>query len=175
MYRFFRRPDWSPCGTFFIVPSAQYVSRDGPKNKEGKQVPIPCAAVFTRGNMNQPCLYLPVHKKACVLVRFCPILFKRSTEKTIFNLNYEVVWAMATRNMVFVYSSRSTRPLYVLTNLHYATISDLAWDAERSLAVSSMDGYISFALFEEGELGERLPKEGKALHISSMLIRFRIP
>lgn len=134
-----------------------------------KQVkkPIPCAAVFTRGRMNKPSLYLPVHKKACILVRFCPILFKRSSEKSMFNLNYEVVWAMATRNMVYIYSSRSTRPLFVLTNLHYATISDLSWDADRTVAVSSMDGYISFGLFDEGELGERLPTEGKYSHMYS--------
>jgi chromatin assembly factor 1 subunit B len=115
--------------------------------------PIPCAAVFTRGRMNKPSLYLPVHKKACILVRFCPILFKRSSDKSIFNIPHEVVWAMATRNMVYVYSSRSTRPLHVLTNLHYATISDLSWDEDRCIAVSSMDGYISFGLFEAGELG----------------------
>ena len=72
---------------------------------------------------------------------------------------HEVVWATATRNMVYIYSSFSTRPLFILTNLHYATISDLTWDRDRTLAISSMDGYISFALFEEGELGEPLPDD----------------
>jgi chromatin assembly factor 1 subunit B len=134
------------------MPSAQYLSKSLKK-------PIPCAAVFTRGRMNKPTLYLPVHKKACILVRFCPILFKKTSEKSLFNMPHEVVWATATRNMVYIYSSFSTRPLFILTNLHYATISDLTWDRDRTLAISSMDGYISFALFEEGELGEPLPDD----------------
>lgn len=72
-----------------------------------------------------------------------------------------MVWAVASGNKVYIFKTSSMRPLFVGSNMHYATLTDLSWKQDKCLSISSMDGYISFALFSSGELGERLPIEGK--------------
>ena len=37
------------------------------------------------------------------------------------------VFAVTTTEEVFIYSTRSTTPLYYVTNIHYAQICDFAW------------------------------------------------
>lgn len=44
-----------------------------------------------------------------------------------FSLPYRMVYAVATQDAVFVYDTQQTTPLCVVSNLHYATFSDLAW------------------------------------------------
>lgn len=152
---FFRRPDWSPDGSFFLVPGAQY------QNPVTKEMMF-CAMGFTRGRMNQPSICLPVHKKAAILVRFCPLLFSREPgDKCIFDIPYHMVWALATLNKIQVYSTRSTKPMFIASNLHYASLSDLSWSGSEVLAISSMDGYISFAIFEPSTFGSLLPLSGE--------------
>jgi hypothetical protein len=38
-------------------------------------------------------------------------------------------------------------------NYHYSALTDLAWKNDEVLAISSSDGYISFMIFDKGELG----------------------
>lgn len=44
-----------------------------------------------------------------------------------FSLPYRMVYAVATQDAVFVYDTQQTTPLCVVSNLHYATFSDLTW------------------------------------------------
>lgn len=45
-------------------------------------------------------------------------------------------------------------------NYHYATITSLSWKSANILAMSSSDGFCSFMIFNEGELGEIYTPEG---------------
>ena len=105
---------------------------------------------------------MPVDKKPAILVRFCPMLFKSSEgDFNLFDLPYHMVWAVATIDKIHIFSTKSPRPLFMASNMHFSTLTDMTWFRSHLLAISSMDGYISFAVFEDGELGEPLPNECK--------------
>lgn len=44
-----------------------------------------------------------------------------------FGLPYRIVYAVATQDAVYVYDTQQTKPLCVVSNLHYATFTDLSW------------------------------------------------
>jgi chromatin assembly factor 1 subunit B len=64
-----------------------------------------------------------------------------------------MIFAIGTNDSVFIYGTDSIQPRYALTNIHYQSITDLAWNGDKMLAISSSDGYISFVSFEKNELG----------------------
>lgn len=73
---------------------------------------------------------------------------------TAFSLPYRMVYAVATQDAVFVYDTQQTIPLCVVSNLHYATFTDLAWSNDGlTLLMSSSDGFCSTLTFSHGELG----------------------
>lgn len=44
-----------------------------------------------------------------------------------FALPYRIVYAVATQDAVYVYDTQQQTPLCVVSNLHFATFTDLAW------------------------------------------------
>lgn len=71
-----------------------------------------------------------------------------------FSLPYRMVYAVATQDAVLVYDTQQTIPLCVVSNLHYATFTDLAWSNDGlTLIMSSSDGFCSTLTFAPGELG----------------------
>ena len=96
------------------------------------------------------------NNKPTICVKFCNKLFKRRENETFswFNLPYKIIFAAATIDSVLIYSTTSEIPIYIVGNLHYAILTDLAWKNDKILAASSSDGYCSFITFDEGELGE---------------------
>ena len=152
-HRFFRRPDWSPDGSFFLVPASQYQMKPS-------DPPVNCVLGFTRGNVSTPSFCLPMKSKPAILVKFCQKLFKRSTGDTsMFSLPYHIMWTVGTAEKVLIYSSRSVVPLYVVSNIHYGCLTDFSWFGGNTLSISSMDGYISFGFFPQKSTGEELEEE----------------
>lgn len=45
----------------------------------------------------------------------------------VFDLPYRIVYAVATQDAVHVYDTQQKQPLCVVSNLHYATFTDLTW------------------------------------------------
>jgi chromatin assembly factor 1 subunit B len=45
----------------------------------------------------------------------------------VFDLPYRIVYAVATQDSVHVYDTQQSKPLCVVSNLHYATFTDLTW------------------------------------------------
>lgn len=70
-----------------------------------------------------------------------------------------MVFAVATFNSVLIYNTISTQPIFLVSNIHFAALSDLSWNSDQALAISSLDGYITFCIFEKGELGTKQPDE----------------
>ncbi|KAK6430912.1 Chromatin assembly factor 1 subunit [Oleoguttula sp. CCFEE 5521] len=71
-----------------------------------------------------------------------------------FGLPYRVVYAVATQDAVHVYDTQQTKPLCVVSNLHYATFTDLTWSSDGlTLLITSSDGFCSALTFAPGELG----------------------
>lgn len=149
---FFRRPSFSPDGSLLLVPAGRL--------EVGDQI-INTTYVFTRGSPNKPVLYLPSPQKATVAVRCCPILFElRQAEgdgksaKSIFKLPYRMVFSVATIDSILLYDTQQAAPFGYITNIHYATLTDLTWSSDGSMLVaSSSDGYCTIVHFKEGELG----------------------
>ncbi|KAK9370479.1 hypothetical protein V1509DRAFT_560474 [Lipomyces kononenkoae] len=72
-----------------------------------------------------------------------------------FVLPYRVIYGIATQDSVFIYDTQQTSPLCVVSNLHYATFTDLTWSVDgRVLFMTSTDGFCSVVVFEKGELGQ---------------------
>lgn len=65
-----------------------------------------------------------------------------------------MVFAIATTGSVILYDTLTMEPIYGMGNYHYATITALTWRGPNILAMSSSDGFCSFMIFENGELGE---------------------
>ncbi|KAL4869256.1 hypothetical protein BDV12DRAFT_168170 [Aspergillus spectabilis] len=73
----------------------------------------------------------------------------------VFALPYRVVYAVATQDAVLVYDTQQQAPLCVVSNLHFATFTDLTWsDDGLTLMMSSSDGFCSTISFAPGELGQ---------------------
>jgi chromatin assembly factor 1 subunit B len=173
---FFRRPAWSPDGSFLLLPCGQHT--DTPQGR-----PAPATLVLARSDLSTPCAFLPGPTKPVVAVRCCPVLFElrppAETEESAaavpaagappeetfaggswLPLGYRVVWAVATLDAILVYDSQNSAPLILATSLHYAALTDVAWlPSGRGLITSSSDGYCTILMLEEGQLGTPLPSE----------------
>lgn len=72
-----------------------------------------------------------------------------------FALPYRIVYAVATQDAVLVYDTQQQTPLVVVSNLHYATFTDVTWSNDGlTLLMSSSDGFCSNLSFAPGELGQ---------------------
>ncbi|KAF4462812.1 chromatin assembly factor 1 subunit B [Fusarium albosuccineum] len=75
--------------------------------------------------------------------------------KPAFSLPYRMVYAVATQDSVLLYDTQQKTPICIVSNLHCATFTDLAWSSDGlTLMISSSDGFCSTLSFAAGELGE---------------------
>lgn len=147
---FFRRPDWSPDGMFFVLPAAQYQMK-----KEEK--PFSAVLLYRRNDMSSPCLVYSTNNKPAICVKFCPKLYKlEGPQPKIFDLNYRMFFAIATVDSVLVFHTDSLQPAFIVGNIHFACLTDLAWCSNKCLGISSSDGFCSFVFFDKNDLGEDL-------------------
>ncbi|WCJ31592.1 Chromatin assembly factor 1 subunit FAS2 [Euphorbia peplus] len=146
---FFRRLDWSPDGSFLLVPAGCY--KTSPASDT-----VNTAYVFSRKDFSRPALLVPGANKPVVVVRFCPLAYslRESHSAGFFKLPYRLIFAVATLNSLYIYDTESASPIAILAGLHYASITDIAWSpCAKYLAVSSQDGYCTLVAFELDELG----------------------
>lgn len=162
---FFRRLEWSPDGSFLVVPAGIHkFSADSSASNT--------AYIFSRKDFSRPALQLPGASKPVVAVRFCPVIFTFHATRpdAPFKLPYRVVFAIATLNSLYIYDTESSSPIAIMAGLHYASITDIAWSSDaKFLAVSSQDGYCTVVEFEDGDLGSPAPISEIPSHIASYL------
>eukprot|EP00963_Diacronema_lutheri_P008937 scaffold776_cov347-Pavlova_lutheri.AAC.135 len=153
---FFRRLAWSPEGSFLAVPTG--IIRAPNTNAQSSTV-----FIYGRGQWKRPVVHLPGIGKPVTGVKFCPVLFKLQEDQPPspnFDLPYRIVFAAATLDTILLYDTQQSSPLAMLSAMHYAPITDLAWSPDgRCLAFSSHDGYCSIVTFKSGELGEAMSPE----------------
>ena len=169
---FFRRLDWTPDGSFLVVPSGLW-----PRVSPSASSELSFSTfLFARHKYDHPVVVFSGHGKASVAVRACPKLFSlpRSAETENFekencsissklndergslksNLPYRTIFAVLTIDSVLIYDTIQVKPLAIVKGLHYASLTDATWtDDGLNLIVTSSDGYLSVLSFEEGELG----------------------
>ncbi|KAF4311466.1 wd40 repeat-like protein [Botryosphaeria dothidea] len=79
-----------------------------------------------------------------------------------FSLPYRMVYAVATQDAVHIYDTQQQKPLCIVSNLHFATFTDLAWSNDgNTLLMTSSDGFCSCLTFAPGELGQVHPGPAK--------------
>ena len=153
MPSFFRRLTFSPDGLLLFVPGGKF---------EVNEKAINTTFVFTKAALNKPVMYFPASKKPTIAVRCCPVLFElRNTDKSnsenkkpVFKLPYRMVIAIASLDSVVLYDTQRALPFGFLSNMHYASLTDIAWSKDgKVLAISSRDGYCSLVTFDANELG----------------------
>ena len=150
---FVRRSSFSPDGKICLLVSGVM---QNPQNKNELNFVV---WGVSRKDFSRPQFYIPTLNKSSTCVRFCPLIFHKkesdpdNTVPALLDLNYVMIFAIGTNDSVFIYGTDSIQPRYAITNIHYQSITDLAWNGDKMLAISSSDGYISFVIFEENELG----------------------
>ena len=156
---FYRRPTWSPDGSFLLLPCGQHYPNQPPPAGAS----VPTTLVFSRDNLSTPYAQLPSPDKAVIAIRCCPTLFeRRNSPATAGNelmpgLPYRVLWAVATLSSIAVYDSSEPQPLLIASNLHYESLTDVAWIPDSTgLIASSIDGYCVLLRFRPGILGQPL-------------------
>ncbi|GJJ77714.1 chromatin assembly factor 1 subunit B [Entomortierella parvispora] len=83
-----------------------------------------------------------------------PAANQEAKPPSVFGLAYRSVYAVATQDSILIYDTQQTAPLALVSHLHYATYTDMAWSGDGcNLIVASSDGFCSLISFEEGELG----------------------
>ncbi|KAH0492510.1 hypothetical protein TgHK011_007459 [Trichoderma gracile] len=88
--------------------------------------------------------------------------------KPAFALPYRMVYAVATQDSVLLYDTQQKTPICIVSNLHCATFTDLAWSTDGlTLIISSSDGFCSTLTFAPGELGEVYKGEVGAKAVSA--------
>ncbi|XP_033104353.1 chromatin assembly factor 1 subunit B-like [Anneissia japonica] len=79
---------------------------------------------------------------------------KKSTTRSLFNLPYRMVFAVASEDSIMLYDTEQVTPFAMISKIHYQQINDLAWSSDgQYLSVCSTDGYCTIVVFEPGELG----------------------
>ena len=148
---FVRRSSFSPDGKICLLVSGVM---QNPNKKDELNFVV---WGVSRKDFSKPQFYIPTLNKSSTCVRFCPLIFHKkeneSDSPALLDLNYVMIFAIGTNDSVFIYGTDSIQPRYAITNIHYQSITDLAWNGDKMLAISSSDGYISFVVFEENELG----------------------
>lgn len=154
---FFRRLTFTPDGELLIVPSGI--------KEAGEKISNTCY-IFSRHALNKPVISLPTGDKYTAAVKCNPFLYKlrggqdssdkeNENAKPMINLPYRMVFAVAACDSVLLYDTEQILPFAYVSNIHYTHLTDLSWSPDGlTLVVSSTDGYCSFILFTQEELGE---------------------
>lgn len=154
---FFRRLAWSPDGSILACPS-------GVCFPEKKKFAV---HIFARNEWTKPVLQCGGLDKPPVAVKFSSVLYELRTNITkapnapFAKFTYRMILAVACVDSVMFYDTQSmSRPFAMVDGLHCAEITDLSWSSDGlSVAISSMDGYVSLVCFTPEELGEKLAPE----------------
>lgn len=159
---FFRRLTFSPDGSILITTCGIYK----PNSESGKEEIQNTVYVYTRAGLNRgPVVHLPGLRKPAIVIRFSPVRYslfeKSSTDKShhmavnVFNLPYRMLFAIATQDSILIYDTQRLKCVAVVTSIHYAVITDVAWSSDgRTVFVSSNDGFISCVVLGKNIVGE---------------------
>lgn len=168
---FFRRLAFSPDGSLLFLPTG-LVPRSTAEGR-GRHA----LYIATRGQLaGMPGVVIDGFSRGIVAVRPHPRLFRPQPEpagQPLFALPYRIVYATASQDTVAVFDSTRTTPIAMFNNLHYGTLTDLAWSMDgRHLIATATDGFASMILVAEGDLGEMLPQEEQEGVIAGLREKF---
>lgn len=160
---FFRRLAFSPDGSLVFMPTGTVPQAFGGRH---------AFYISTRGQLSGlPGIAVDGFTRGIIAIRPHPRLFKHSGEpkSMLFTLPYRIVYATASQDTVCIFDSTQLHPIAVFTNLHYGTLTDLAWSTDgHHLIATATDGFASLIRIEQGELGEMMSAEEQEIIIESL-------
>eukprot|EP01103_Thecamoeba_quadrilineata_P005014 TRINITY_DN1486_c0_g2_i1.p1 TRINITY_DN1486_c0_g2~~TRINITY_DN1486_c0_g2_i1.p1 ORF type:complete len:498 (-),score=68.56 TRINITY_DN1486_c0_g2_i1:129-1622(-) len=137
---YIRRLKWSPDGAYLVTPTAG--------TSEGNST-----FVFQRHNFQRPMMKLSI-PSASICVSFCPRAYN-SLDGTKESEEKRLVYAIMSYRDVILYDTKYLHPLCLLSGMHSDILTDMSWSHEEDiLAVSSIDGFITFLCLDQEDLGE---------------------
>lgn len=160
---YFRRCSWSPDGNHIAAADAV-------------NGPVPTVAIVSRGTWESD-ISLVGHEYPCEVAAFNPKCFwtKSTVNGQGENVNqndnktHSLVATSGQDKILAIWNTSDSRPMVVANNIAQKPITDLAWSPDgKALFASSLDGSVTVAIFEEGELGTPIPAES----VSAQLLRF---
>ncbi|XP_026752375.2 chromatin assembly factor 1 subunit B [Galleria mellonella] len=157
---FYRRLQFSPDGLLIAVPAGRIEPEQGKVDVK----PINAVYIYTRYSLKVPACILPCGEAALV-TRWSPRRYapRDCGPRPAFPLSARMVLAIATKRAVMLYDTQQKTPIALISNIHYARLTDLTWSPDgRILVASSADGFCSVITFSDGELGEVLPEDDTA-------------
>lgn len=156
---FFRRLAFSPDGSLLLTPLG-LMKNDELKDEE-KESYLNAVHIYTRsGFSHSPACHIAGFNKPAIAIRFSPILYQLDQgHSSAFDLPHKMIFAVATLDAILIYDTQRLEPLGILKELHYLTITDLAWSPDgRHLTASSADGFCSSICFDRNMFGFSLSK-----------------
>lgn len=157
---FFRRLTFSPDGSLLLTVLGLYRKDNKNDEEDVSDALVNTVYIYTRAGFSQlPVCSLSGFTKPTVAIKFSPIIYELDKEcsRSIFDLPHKMLFAVATLDTVIVYTTQRIEPLGILKNLHYSTITDLAWSSDgKSIIVSSADGFCSVIRVDHLLLGTPL-------------------
>ncbi|ORY86352.1 WD40-repeat-containing domain protein [Protomyces lactucae-debilis] len=177
---FFRRLTFSPDGSLLLVPAGIHKGEETVDtvyiytragfhkppvahlpNQKKPAIAIRCCPKVFKLRAPQPTVHATMDSSSSEEMHQLPPAETSASSaeggpvSDAFHLPYAIVYAVATQESVLIYNTQQLHPLAVLSNLHYATFTDLTWTPDgHTLLMSSTDGYCSACVFEPGELGQ---------------------
>lgn len=155
---FFRRPSFSPDGSLLCFPAGQRTPLTSKNSPHGIYLNL-------RNNLHKtPAAFIGGFEKAAIAIRFNPRLLSLISlgPEPYVALPYRMIFGVVTQNSVYIFDTQNKAPLFMFANLHYASLTDVAWSADGSkLVASSVDGFCTVAEFDaKNDFGtEFLPLE----------------
>ncbi|GME71711.1 unnamed protein product [Ambrosiozyma monospora] len=165
---FFRRLSFSPDGMLLFTASGVY-KESGAKNAENNnnnnnnnnnssnEELLNTVYIHTRFGLNKPPVaHLPGFKKPAIAIRFSPVIYKPiANVESAFKMPYRMVFCVATQDSVLIYDTQRLKPLGIVSNIHYAVITDACWSSDgKTVMISSADGFVSSIVIDGKLLGE---------------------
>jgi chromatin assembly factor 1 subunit B len=168
---FFRRLSFSPDGNFLFTPSGIFknIIENSTTAGETNEELTNTVYIYSRTGLSKPPIgHLPGFKKPALVVSFSPIFYQLDSidhnKKSVFELPYKMVYAVATQDSVFIYDTQHETALGSVSSIHYRILTDISWNSNGdSLIVSSADGFCTLIRFKDGELGVKLDCDYKSL------------
>lgn len=147
---FFRRLAFSPDGSILVTPA-------GLEETSSNETLNNVLYIYSRASLfTSPIYKITGLSKPAIAVSFNPVKYKLDGPSTL-KLPYKLVFAVATQDGVVLYSTQDNfKPLGLVSNLHYSSITDLKWTVDGSrVIISSTDGFCSTINFPGSAFGER--------------------
>ncbi|KYQ88779.1 WD40 repeat-containing protein [Tieghemostelium lacteum] len=136
---FFNRLSWAPDGQFLCTP-------------HGISDHTHVSVIIQRSNWERG--YLVGHKKATVVVRYSPIIYKSKLEKQ----PACCILVGGKDSTVSLWSSSSPRALMITTQFFTQSIQDISWCPDGySFVICSTDGSIGYISLSSNDLNGQLP------------------